>query len=231
MRQSMAAVVEREFTAALRHVLQGNPGCDQEHRLLDRDKRGILVWKVAVAPLEQQLLHRDRAAAKYQRQEAQDARVHAHKARRFKVDVKVEQALERVRHGSRKLMRIGPTAMVGANEHPWVLLNVPDIVDQSVDQRLGNGLAPDQPAMLDEMGEVIVLAFGAAPGGRRRRKLGDGIRGIGPERFETDILLKSGRHRRPRGIMTAHNPTRSAFARRDQSRPWDRYLAPPWAPP
>src|SRR5947209_1937566 len=98
MRQSVAAVIEGQFTAAFDYILQRNPGRDQQQRIVHRYNRGVLMEAVAVAALEQQLLHRDRPCLECLQQKANDARMETDRTRRGQVDVKVVDAFKTVWH-------------------------------------------------------------------------------------------------------------------------------------
>ena len=167
VRQAVAAVVEGEFAAALLHILQRDPGGDQQQRVLDRDHRGVLVDAMAVAALKQQLLAGDRLGVEHQRQEARNPRVQADLARRRQVDVEVEQAFEPVR---RRL----PDSFRRDLLLRWsVVRNFPGCL-WWIGYRRRTGRSAQarwqlarQPAMVDEMGEVVALLRMMSPASNR----------------------------------------------------------------
>ena len=170
VRQPVTSVVEGEFAAALNDVFQGDPGGGEKHRILDRHDRGILVDPMAVASLEQKLLAGDRPGVKHQGQEPGDTRVEANLPRRGQVDVQVEQAFEPVRRAAGQLAFGIVIAVVGGQKLARVQVMAANIVCEPVDQTGLDRAAPQQPAVLDEMLEVIAFRRGDFAGVVRVRR-------------------------------------------------------------
>src|SRR5690349_12310265 len=109
---------------------------------------------VLIAALKQQLLKRDRTRFEHQGQEPHDTRMHANAARRFEIDIKVKQALEPVLFPAANLQSALAMPMVSRDELPRMFMHGPDVAHEPVDQRFLDGVAPDQPAMVDEVCKI-----------------------------------------------------------------------------
>jgi hypothetical protein len=134
--------------------------------------------------------------------------MHAHKPRRFQVHVEIEQTFEPVRHIAGQLEAGLIAVVVGGDEKSGVSVMPVDVLHEPVDQRLVDGVAPQKPAVVNEMRNIVALGRRHQPAGRLPGKPFHRIGAVGPEDPERSISL---RH--------SDLPVRCGSSRRNRSGP------------
>ena len=77
--------------------------------------------------------------------------------RRLQINIQIEQAFKAIRFIARPHKLGSPIAVIRLEKFPWVLVVVGDIGGEFVNQFRFDGIAPDQPAMIDKMCQVPLL--------------------------------------------------------------------------
>ena len=85
--------------------------------------------------------------------------MHAHIARRFEVHIAIEQALEPVRHLAGRLQPCVVRAMIRGEEVAGGLVMGADVPDEPIDQLRFDSVAPPDPAMIDEMRQIVTIGL------------------------------------------------------------------------
>jgi hypothetical protein len=151
------------------------------HRIIHRDHRGVLVHPVLVAALKQQLLERNRPRLDHQ---CADACTQAATIQGSRIDrTDFRNGPPRCQTAS---VRTG-CAVVRGDKISGVPVVPVDVLHEPVDQRFVDGVTSQNPAMVNEMRNIVALGRRQPPAGGLPGKKFHRIGAVGPEDLERSI--------------------------------------------